>query len=80
MIEKIIEFLKEKFPDGIQMFNCHGRYTNGHPSILVYEYGGVRVYHNWYYGYVDIIGVSLNELKRIDVAVNGIEGEATEID
>lgn len=70
MIENVIKFLKDEFPDGIQMFNCRGRYTNGHPSVMIYQYEGVRVYHNWYYGYVDIIGVSDEELEQINVEVN----------
>ena len=62
-IEKLIKFLKERFEDGIQMFDT--------PSILddfrvpIYNKDEITVLWAPYYEYIEIFGISSEEFERV---------------
>lgn len=62
-IEKLINFLKTKFEDGIQMFDT--------PSIMndfrvpIYNTDGITVLWAPHYEYIEIFGISTEEFDRV---------------
>ena len=62
-IENMIKFLKERFEDGIQMFDT--------PSILddfrvpIYNKDEITVLWAPYYEYIEIFGISSEEFERV---------------
>ena len=62
-IEKLIKFLKERFEDGIQMFDT--------PSIVddfrvpIYSEDEITVLWAPYYEYIEIYGISDEEFERV---------------
>ena len=62
-IEKLIKFLKERFEDGIQMFDT--------PSIVddfrvpIYNKDEITVLWAPYYEYIEIFGISSEEFERV---------------
>ena len=62
-IENLIKFLKERFEDGIQMFDT--------PSIAddfrvpIYNKDEITVLFAPYYEYIEIFGISSEEFERV---------------
>ena len=62
-IEKLIKFLKERFEDGIQMFDT--------PSLVndfrfpIYSEDKITVLWAPYYEYIEIYGISSEEFDRV---------------
>ena len=62
-IEKLIKFLKERFEDGIQMFDT--------PSLVndfrlpIYNKDEITVLFAPYYEYIEIFGISSEEFDRV---------------
>lgn len=68
LIMDIILFLKERFPDGIQMFS-----TRNHACDVVrpiYDYNGVRIGYCSAYEYIEIFGLNPYEFQYIDMVIN----------
>ena len=53
-IEKLINFLKENFPDGIQMFNKNDIAKELMKNIYYDTINGILVYCNYSENYIDI--------------------------
>lgn len=62
-IEKLINFLKDKFKDGIQMFDTQSL-VNDYRIEIYYE-DGISVLYAPDYEYIEIFGVSKEEFKKI---------------
>ena len=62
-IEKLINFLKDKFKDGIQMFDTPSL-VNDYRIEIYYE-DGISVLYAPCYEYIEIFGVSKEEFKKI---------------
>ena len=62
-IEKLINFLKDKFKDGIQMFDKPSL-VNDYRIEIYYE-DGISVLYAPGYEYIEIFGVSKEEFKKI---------------
>lgn len=68
-IEKLIEFLKNRFKGGIQMFNVPS--ITGDYRISIYEADDIRVLFAPEYEYIEIYGISYEEFKRVMKEANG---------
>lgn len=62
-IEKLINFLKNSFKDGIQMFDTPSL-ANDY-RIAIYCEDEITVLYAPYYEYIEIFGVSKEEFKKI---------------
>lgn len=62
-IEKLINFLKNSFKDGIQMFDAPSL-ANDY-LIAIYCEDEITVLYAPYYEYIEIFGVSKEEFKKI---------------
>lgn len=68
-IENLIKFLKERFEDGIQMFDT--------PSIVddfrvpIYNKDEITVLFSPYYDYIEIFGISSEEFERVKKEAKG---------
>lgn len=63
-MEELIEFLKENFPNGIQMFdtkNIIGDYME-----TIYGKDGITVDYAPFYGYIEIFGLSKKEFEIVE--------------
>lgn len=68
-INRLITFLKEEFPDGIQMFDT--RNLVGDPMSNIYLEDGIKVDYCYYYEYIEIFGLSEEEFEKVYNEVNG---------
>ena len=68
-MEKLIEFLKKEFPNGIQMFNT--RNLVGDQICTIYNEDGFVVDYCHGYEYIEVFGLSDEEFSRLDVEING---------
>ena len=72
-MEKLIEFLKKEFPNGIQMFNT--RNLVGDQMRTIYNEDGFVVDYCYEYGYIEVFGLSDEAFNRLDAEINGQESE-----
>ena len=68
-MEKLIEFLKKEFPNGIQMFNT--RNLVGDPMCTIYSEDGIVVDYCYVHEYIEVFGLSDEEFNRLDAEING---------
>ena len=68
-MEKLIEFLKKEFPDGIQMFNTKN--WVGDPMYTIYKKDGIVVEYCSRYEYIEVFGLSIKEFSRLNAEING---------
>lgn len=68
-MEKLIAFLKEEFPEGIQMFRT--RNFVGDPMVNIYDEDGIQVDYCHYYGYIEIFGLSAEEFETVMKEIKG---------
>lgn len=62
-IEKLIDFLKNRFIGGIQMFNTPS--IAGDFRVPIYNEDGIKVLLAPYYEYIEIYGISDEEFERV---------------
>ena len=62
-IEKLIKFLKERFEDGIQMFDTPSMVNDF--RVPIYNKDEITVLWAPYYGYIEIFGISSEEFERV---------------
>ena len=67
-IEKLINFLKENFPDGIQMFNKND--IPGLDNIYYDTANGVLVYYCYEEYYINIFGLTDEEFNQVNIKIN----------
>ena len=70
-VEAVSKFLIERFPKGIQMFNCRGI----DPVEIIYNENDVEIYWSWYYEYIEVFGLSNEEYAELETILlkNGWE-------
>ena len=68
-MEKLIEFLKKEFPNGIQMFNTGN--LVGDPMCTIYSEDGIVVDYCYGYEYIEVFGLSDEAFNRLDAEING---------
>lgn len=68
-MEKLIEFLKKEFPEGIQMFNIKN--CVGDPMYTIYKKDGIVVEYCSRYEYIEVFGLSIKEFDRLNAEING---------
>ena len=70
-VEAVSKFLIERFPKGIQMFNCSGI----DPVEIIYNENDVTIYWSWYYEYIEVFGLSNEEYAELENVLlkNGCE-------
>ena len=68
-MEKLIEFLKKEFPEGIEMFNTKN--WVGDPMYTIYKKDGIVVEYCSRYEYIEVFGLSIKEFDRLNVEING---------
>ena len=68
-MEKLIEFLKKEFPEGIQMFNIKN--WVGDPMYTIYKKDGIVVEYCSRYEYIEVFGLSIKEFDRLNAEING---------
>ena len=62
-IEKLIKFLKERFEDGIQMFDTPSLVNDY--RIPIYIEDDITVLYAPYWDYIEIYGISDEEFERV---------------
>ena len=73
-MEKLIEFLKKEFPQGIQMFNIKN--WVGHPMYTIYKKDGLVVEYCSRYDYIEVFGLSIKEFDRLNAEINGQDSQS----
>jgi hypothetical protein len=61
-VEAVSVFLRDRFPKGIQMFNCRGI----DPVEMIYSENDVKIYWSWYYEYIEVFGLSNEEYAELE--------------
>lgn len=64
-VEAVSKFLIERFPKGIQMFDCRGI----DPVDTIYCKNGVEIMWSWYYEYIEVYGLTDAEYKELEGAL-----------
>ena len=72
-IKKLIEFLKKKFPNGIQMFDT--RNFVGDQMFTIYNEDGFVVDYCYEYEYIEVFGLSDEEFNILDAEINVHESD-----
>lgn len=67
-METVIKFLKERFPDGIQMFSTRG--WMGDASCTIYDEHGITINYCGDQNYIEIFGLTEDEFTEVDSEVN----------
>ena len=67
MVE-LIEFLRNRFPNGIQMFDT--RNIAGDSMETIYHYDGILVDYCYYWEYIEIFGLSEDEFETVNAEIN----------
>ena len=62
-LSKLIEFLKDRFPDGIQAFSTKG--IAGDRMVTIYYDGEVEVDYCPYYEYIEIFGLTKEQFEEV---------------
>ena len=70
-MEKLIDFLKKEFPNGIQMFNT-GNWV-GDPMCTIYSEDGIVVDYCYVYEYIEVFGLSDEAFHTLAAEINGQE-------
>ena len=68
-MENLIKFLKNTFPDGIQMFNT--RNLVGDSMVTIYDEDNIVVDYCHYWQYIEIFGLSKEQFKIVVEKANG---------
>ena len=68
-MEKLIEFLKKEFPNGIQMFKT--RNLVGDQMCTIYNEDGFVVDYCYGYEYIEVFGLSDEAFNILDAEING---------
>lgn len=68
-MEKLIEFLKKEFPEGIRMFNIKKWVRD--PMYTIYKKDGIVVEYCSRYEYIEVFGLSIKEFARLNAEING---------
>lgn len=63
-LEKLKKFLKEKFADGIQMFNTKN--WIGDSTVTIYYEDGIQIDFCQEYDYVEIFGLTNEEFESLN--------------
>ena len=63
-LNKLKKFLKEKFKKRIQAFDT--RNTEGDSMETIYTEDGITVDYCYYYGYIEIFGLTDEEYKELE--------------
>lgn len=61
--ENVVDFLNERFPEGIQAFDTSN--VVGDSVTEIYDFQGVYIYYCEYWDYIDVIGLNKEEWKYI---------------
>ena len=61
--DNIVDFLNEKFPEGIQVFDTPNIIDD--PVTEIYDFQGVYINYCERWGYIDVIGLNIEEWKYI---------------
>ena len=72
-IKKLIEFLKKKFPNGIQMFDTRNFVCD--QMFTIYNEDGVVVDYCYEYEYIEVFGLSDEEFNILDSEINVQESD-----
>lgn len=64
IVEQVMEFLEERFPKGIQMFDNHN--WAGDEMANIYNFSGVEIDYAICYDYIEIFGLTDSEFSLID--------------
>ena len=67
-MEKLIEFLKKKFPKGIQMFDT--RNWVGDSMCNIYNEDGIVVDYCYGYEYIEIFGLTNEQFEYVENIIN----------
>lgn len=67
-MEKLIEFLKNRFPNGIQMFDT--RNLVGDLMETIYDEDGIVVDYCYYCEYIEVFGLIDEEFERLETEIN----------
>lgn len=67
-MEKLIEFLKNEFPKGIQMFNT--RNWVGDIMHNIYSYNGIVIDMCYDYNYIEIFGLTKEQFVQVYNEIN----------
>lgn len=68
MVELIV-FLRNMFPNGIQMLDT--RNISGDSMKTIYYYDGICVNYCSHYNYIEIFGLSEEEFEIVNSVING---------
>lgn len=66
--KKVMEFLKEEFPNGEQTF--FSRNISGDEMRNIYSEDGIRIDYCSYWGYIEIFGLTKDEQERLEYYTN----------
>lgn len=78
-IDEVKYFLKKLYPEGIQIFNS--RNIAGDSMCTIYDKDGISIDECFYYGYIEIFGVTedeYNELVESCGCGDGMDGDYEE--
>lgn len=64
IVEQVMEFLEERFPKGIQMFDTQN--WAGDEMANIYDFSGVSIDYAIGYDYIEIFGLTYSEFNLID--------------
>ena len=70
-MEKLIEFLKKEFPNGIQMFNTGN--LVGDPMCTIYSEDGIVVDYCYGYESIEVFGLSDEAFQTLAAEINVYE-------
>ena len=62
-MQKLREFIKDYGLTGIQTFPVRSMIPG--ETILIYNEDGIKIFHSWYYEYIDIIGLTKDEFHSL---------------
>ena len=62
-LNKLIEFLKDRFPDGVQAFDT--RNIAGDSMVTIYYDGEIVVDYCPYYEYIEIFGLTKEHFEEV---------------
>lgn len=62
-MNKLIEFLKDRFPDGVQAFDTKN--IVGDRMVTIYYDGEIVVGYCPYYEYIEILGLTKEQFEKV---------------
>lgn len=62
-VERVIEYLRKVFPNGVQAFDCESLF--GDERVKIFEYKGIKILYCSYYEYIEVLGATDKEFKQI---------------